>query len=66
MTILNLTFIIQMREEIRANMDTLLEMKSLHKADPYGLQTTWGAAAAQRNILKERDDQQVKVRRGFL
>ena len=50
-----------MRDEVRDNMDTLLEIKALYKADPYGLQTTWGEAAAMRNMQKERDAQQEKV-----
>jgi len=50
-----------MRDEIRHNMDTVLEMKTLHKADPFGLQTTWGEAAAMRSVQKERTNQQEKV-----
>jgi hypothetical protein len=50
-----------MRDEMKQNMSTILHLKALHKADPFGLNTTYGQAYAQANLQADRELQQEKV-----
>lgn len=50
-----------MKKEITENMEEILQLKALHKQDPFGLNTTYGQALAQANLQEDRELQQEKV-----